>query len=252
MILNAMSMISRSEFWPILRHILFPDRCLSCNLGLKVRSVISFCQTCQKDIRMIQEPYCTACGMPFDKSAGGSHLCSHCLKIGWHFSRARSVVNYQGVTAKAIQVFKYSGKMYGLGTFAALTRQHYLHQPLPEMDLILPVPLHPERLRQRGFNQALVLSRELFLESKKKIDPHILERNKKTKPQTGLKGSDRRRNVKNAFRVKNLMKIKNKKILLVDDVFTTGATVNECAWTLLKNGAAEVEVFTFARVTDRR
>jgi len=132
-----------------------------------------------------------------------------------------------------------------------LTRQYYLHHPLPEPDLILPVPLHPKRLRARGFNQALVLCRKFFPKSKKRIDPHVLERHQWTRPQTGLNGKDRRRNVKNVFRVKKAEKIKNKKILLVDDVFTTGATVNECARILLKSKAVDVEVFTFARSTDR-
>ena len=140
--------------------------------------------------------------------------------------------------------------MYGLETFAALARQYYLHQSMPEPDLILPVPLHPKRLRARGFNQALVLGRKLFPKNKKRIDPHVLERHQWTVPQTGLKRTERRRNVKNAFRIKNPEKIKNKKILLIDDVFTTGATVNECARILLKNKAADVEVFTFARAVE--
>ncbi len=154
--------------------------------------------------------------------------------------------------AEAVKVFKYNGKMHGLETFAALTRQYYLHHPPPEPDFILPVPLHPKRLRERGFNQALVLGRKLFSKSKEKIDPHILDRHQWNRPQTGLKGAERRRNVKNVFRVKKPEKVKNKKILLVDDVFTTGATVNECARILLKNKAAGVEVFTFARATDRQ
>jgi ComF family protein len=107
------------------------------------------------------------------------------------------------------------------------------------------------RLRKRGFNQALVLSRKLFPQYRKIIDPYTLIRHKRTTSQTGLNGKERRRNVKNAFKVKRPDNILNKKILLVDDVFTTGATVNECARTLLKNGAAEVEVFTFSRVADR-
>ena len=247
-----MSNILRTELWPVLLDILFPERCLGCGIGLKGRQVISYCQACQQDIRIIQEPYCTTCGKPFDKSAGESHLCSYCLKNGWHFTRARAVVYYQTPVAEAVKVFKYNGKMYGLETFAALTRQYYLHHPFPEADLILPVPLHPKRLRKRGFNQALVLARKFFPKSKERIDPHVLERHQWTCAQTGLNGGERRRNVKNAFRVRDPEKIKNKKILLVDDVFTTGATVNECARILLKSKAADVEVFTFARAIDRQ
>jgi ComF family protein len=167
-------------------------------------------------------------------------------------TQARAVVCYQAPVAEAVRIFKYNGKMHGLETFAALTRQYYLHHPLPEPEFILPVPLHPKRLRKRGFNQALVLCRKLFPKIKERIDSHVLERHQWTLPQTGLNGAERRRNVKNAFRIKNPEKIKNKKILLVDDVFTTGSTVNECARILLKNKAADVEVFTFARATDRQ
>lgn len=245
-----MSNIFRTELWPILRGILFPERCLGCGIGLKGRQVISYCQACQQDIRIIQEPYCTTCGKPFDKSTGESHLCSYCLKNGWHFIRARAVVYYQGPIAEAVKLFKYNGEMYGLETFAALTQQYFLHHPVPQPDVILPVPLHVKRLRQRGFNQALVLARKLFPAYKGKIDPHVLERQSWTNPQAGLSGTDRRKNVKNAFSLNKPEKIKNKKILLVDDVFTTGATVNECAKILCKSRAAEMEVFTFARAVD--
>ena len=191
------------------------------------------------------------CGKPFTENGGKNHLCSYCLNHRWHFVRARGIVNYHGPIGAAVRQFKYSGKMYGLETFAALMQEYRQGHPPPEPDLILPVPLHPKRLRQRGFNQALVLSRKLFPEHKKDIDPFVLERHQWTQPQTGLSAAARRGNVRNAFRVKKPEKIHNKKILLVDDVFTTGATVNECARILRKNKAAEVEVFTFARVAAR-
>ena len=250
-LINRMSNIFRTELWAVLRDILFPERCLGCGVFLSGEQAIAFCHICIEDVRLIQEPFCTLCGMPFDKSAGESHLCGYCLKRKWYFIHARAVVYYQGPVTEAVKVFKYNGKMYGLETFAALTRQYYLNHPFPEPDLILPVPLHPKRLRERGFNQALVLCRKIFPKSKKRIYPHALERYQWTRPQTGLSGKDRRRNVKNVFRVKKPEIIKNKRILLVDDVFTTGATVNECARILLKSRAADVEVFTFARATGR-
>ena len=250
-ILDKMSNIFRTELWSAFLDIFFPGCCLTCSTGLKGRQDISYCQVCLRDVRLIGAPFCTICGKPFDNCAGENHLCGYCLKHKWSFSRARAVVYYQGPVTEAVKVFKYKGKMHGLKTFAALTRQYYLHHPLPEPDLILPVPLHPKRLRERGFNQALVLGRELFPNSKEKIDPHVLERHQWTRPQTGLKGVERRKNVKNVFKVKKTEKVKNKKILLVDDVFTTGATVNECARILLKNKAEEVEVFTFARAINR-
>jgi len=139
--------------------------------------------------------------------------------------------------------------MHGLATFAALAQKYLQRQPLEQPDLIVPVPLHVKRLRQRGFNQALILSRKFFPQDRRIIDPHVLERHHWVRPQTGLRGSERRRNVKNAFRVCSPEKVKHRKVLLVDDVFTTGATVNECARVLVKSEAAWVDVFTFARAT---
>lgn len=215
------------------------------------RQVISFCQTCRGDIRFIEEPFCRICGKPFAKSAGNSHLCGYCLSHTWHFERARGVMEYRGPIAAAVKAFKYNGDMAVLETFTFFMKLHCRHHRLPEPDLILPVPLHPERLRKRGFNQALLLSRKLFPAKKKIIDPFLLERCRRTTPQTGLSVVERRGNVRNAFRVRDPRKIQGKRIILVDDVFTTGATVNECARILKKNRASGVEVVTFARVVDR-
>ena len=115
---------------------------------------------------------------------------------------------------------------------------------------IVPVPLHVDKLRSRGFNQSLLLAKALFPEEKKKIG-HYLCRSRATIPQTGLNGDERRKNVVGAFAVPEPQKIEGKKICLVDDVFTTGTTVNECAKTLKKAGAAEVEVATLAMVVSK-
>ena len=229
------------------RDILFPLRCLDCGAGLPARREVSFCDICLQNVRLIHEPFCTICGTPFDKAAGESHRCGVCLKKSWHFMQARAVVRYEGAIAEALKSFKYRGKTHGLATFAAFAEDYFRRYPRPLPDFILPVPLHQERLRRRGFNQALVLSRKIFPQEKKRINPFILERSLKTLPQTGLSSSERKRNVRNAFTLKDPEIIRNKKILLVDDVFTTGATVNECARILLSNQAAEVEIFTFAR-----
>jgi ComF family protein len=244
---NKMNTFFRTELWPALLDILFPLSCLGCATGLQGRQEIAYCITCLQDVRLLREPFCTTCGKPFDGAAGENHLCSYCLKNAWHFKKARAVVRYQPPVTEAIKMFKYQGKMHGLVTFAALTRQYFRHQPHQLPDLIIPVPLHVKRLRQRGFNQALILCKKLFPHYKNNIAPHVLERHIGTQPQTGLNGAERCRNVKNAFMVRRPEKVKNKRILLVDDVFTTGATVNECARILLRSQASEVNVFTFAR-----
>ena len=242
-----MNNIFRIELWSALLDILFPVSCLGCSTVLQGRQEIAYCTTCLQDIRLLREPFCSTCGKPFDWAAGENHLCSCCLKKAWNFKEARAVLRYQPPVTEAIKMFKYQGKTHGLETFAALTRQYFRHQPHPRPDLIIPVPLHVKRLRQRGFNQALILCNKLFPHYTNTIDPHVLERQMRTQPQTGFNGAERCRNVRNAFMVRRPEKVKNKKILLVDDVFTTGATVNECARTLLRSQASEVNVFTFAR-----
>jgi ComF family protein len=239
-----------NDFWLILQELIFPQSCLACDTGLIGRRDISFCQTCLEGVRLLREPFCTICSKPFVKSSGENHFCSYCLSNRWYFTRARAVVHYDGPIAEAVKMFKYNGKMYVLETFTALTIKHFQDSPIPKPDLIIPVPLHAKRLRQRGFNQALVLGRKFFPQYKKIIDPYILARHKLTTSQTGLSGMERRKNVSNAFKVKRPEKVRDKKILLVDDVFTTGTTVNECARTLMEKGAGAVEVFTFARVND--
>jgi len=199
---------------------------------------------------LIHAPLCTCCGKPFDKAAGASHYCSQCLTRPYHYKQARAVVKYLPPVAKAVQDFKYRSQTAGLSTFANLLNFHLRQSPLPEVDTIVPVPLHKKRLQQRGFNQALVLARKFFPQDLKKIAPLALERRAFTQPQTGLKRADRNRNVKNAFAVRQPGSIQNKKVLLVDDVYTTGATVNECARILIRSSAREVHVLTLARAVD--
>jgi ComF family protein len=134
-------------------------------------------------------------------------------------------------------------------TFAALRAAAAAPDDLlAQPDLIVPVPLHKKRLRQRGFNQALELARLFFPLEKARIRPTILMRTRWTTPQAGLGGRERRRNLAGAFQVGDGEKILAKKILLVDDVFTTGSTVNECAKVLRQSGAADIQVLTLARV----
>lgn len=117
-------------------------------------------------------------------------------------------------------------------------------------DHIVPVPLHPKKLRQRGFNQALLLARSFFPGERKKIRSDILVKIRETESQTGLSGTERRKNLRNAFQVKNSGAVSGKKLLLVDDVYTTGTTVRECARMLMKAGAVNVDVLTLARVKE--
>jgi len=137
--------------------------------------------------------------------------------------------------------------MNGLEAIGWLSGQSTLLQDIDTPDIILPVPLHIKRLRQRGFNQALVLARRLFFDDRKKLRFNLLSRQADTASQTGLSGIERRKNLKNAFRVESPSKIAGRQILIIDDVFTTGSTVNECAKALKAAGAKRVDVLTICR-----
>jgi ComF family protein len=114
-------------------------------------------------------------------------------------------------------------------------------------DLTIPVPLHPKRLRWRGFNQAVILAREVGRLWEIPVDPFLLLRSRETPPQTELREDERRKNVRGAFTVNPRKSVQGKKLLLVDDVYTSGATVNECSRTLLRAGAKQVQVLTLTR-----
>ncbi len=230
--------------------LVFPKSCLICGAKLVDQRKILFCDSCRENVSFIKPPYCSKCGKPFLHAAGDNHLCSVCLKSTWHFSKAQGILIYQEPVTKVIHNFKYNRSTSCLSTFSALKNALPELDEISDFDWIIPVPLHMKRLKQRGFNQAQVLASCFFPTEKHKINPHILERTSDTPLQTNLSGKDRRRNLRKAFSIRNGADIKRKKILLVDDVFTTGTTLNECAQTLRKAGAKDVQALTLARVED--
>lgn len=225
--------------------LLFPPSCSYCK-KITGGSNRFLCMECSSQLKFIKIPYCTCCGKTFS-SGIDNHLCGDCLKSSWNFDKARSLFVYEEIIASLIHGLKYSGNMTGLETFQYLSRQSPVLEDLNIPDFIVPVPLHIRRLRQRGFNQALLLARKLFPEEKDKIQYNILLRRMDTPTQTGLSGKERRANLKNAFIVKRTSEIIGKNILILDDVFTTGATVNECAKALKTAGCKRVEILTICR-----
>jgi ComF family protein len=169
------------------------------------------------------------------------------LTTSWNFEKARSFFAYEENIASLIHKLKYSGEMTGLDTFKWLSEQSDILDDFDTPDFILPVPLHLKRLRKRGFNQALVLARNIFPRERKKIRHDILIRRTNTPSQMGLSGKKRRQNLTDAFIVATPSEIAGKNILLLDDVFTTGSTANECAKALTSSGCKKVEILTICR-----
>ena len=197
-------------------------------------------------MRPIQPPYCPRCCLPV--TSGEAHLCSRCLRERLSFEAHRSYGIYEGTLKEAIHRFKYQGERQLVKVFGDLLYplfQTAFHDH--PVDLIAPVPLHIKRLRERGFNQSLLLARALSKRTGIPYYGRLLKKIKHTPVQTELRGRERRKNVKGAFRAEDIEIIGGKTIVLVDDVYTTGATINECARTLLKAGAARVSAITLAR-----
>lgn len=202
------------------------------------------CPDCVCLFTVADPPVCTCCGLIFKSRQGENHFCGDCLAAGKAFGRARAAGVYDQALMAVIHAYKYDGKVHLAGPLSKLLAAVYaLHWPKDAIDLVLPVPLHPARLRQRGFNQAWLLIRSW----KHRAAHDILHRTRRTIPQTGLGRKERLKNVKGAFAVKKPAAVKNRRVLLVDDVYTTGATVQECARILKKSHAAQVDVLTVGR-----
>lgn len=232
---------------------LYPPRCRYCRESI-AQDQNYFCHACLQKIRLVSHPLCTTCGRPFLDTGGDDHLCGACLARAPHFHEARAWACYPSVEdgshplREVLQRFKYGRKISlgkPLGRLMARGCGKFLSGH--RADMIIPVPLHPKRLRWRGFNQAVILGREVARQWKVPIDPFILERSRETPPQTQLDEEERRKNMRGAFFVSPAKSVAGKSVLLVDDVYTSGATVNECSRTLLRAGAKEVSVLTLAR-----
>jgi ComF family protein len=244
--LNQLCKALRTAF----TELLFPSTCLNCRLALPPGTLPMFCPECLGQIELVNGPLCPGCGRQFPKAAGGVHFCGLCLSGHYHFDQARAVAIYSEPFAQVIHRFKYQGKTHALASFRALLEMLPPESVIEPPELILPVPLHDRKLRQRGFNQAVLLASAFFPQARRLIRTDLLRRAINTEPQTSLSGKARRLNLKNAFTLRDPELVRGKRIVLVDDVFTTGTTVNECARILKKAGALRVEVLTLARVRE--
>jgi ComF family protein len=205
------------------------------------------CSDCFSKIRWIEPPFCSICGTPFASKAADSHACGPCAKKRKYFTMARALGYYEGSLQEAIHRWKYEGKttlnpLFGEWMAVGLNR----HWNPDSLDLVIPVPLHRGRLRQRGFNQALLLATELSRRSGIPYRKRVLQKKNPTLPQVSLSGVEREKGVRGSFHLVRREEVEGRSVLLVDDVYTTGATVNECSKILLAGGAARVDVLTLA------
>jgi ComF family protein len=236
---------STKRFLKTYLDFLFPPRCPLCFRLIEPSKYPSFCPECLGDVSFIEPPFCIQCGIPFASRSEEGHLCGRCIASAAAYTRARALSVFSGTTQAAIHVLKYQNRPYIASLLMGLVERIPLDLDFVQYDVVVPVPLHRNRLKQRGYNQSLLLGREIHRRWRVPFDGRLLKRFKETVPQIELTGQRREENVKGVFSL--LGDPGGKRILLVDDVFTTGATVNECARVLLKGGANQVDVFTVAR-----
>lgn len=235
-----------------LLDILLPPRCLAC--GMEVGAVGALCSGCWQKISFIAAPHCARCGLPFDYDPTGEGspalVCGACLARPPQFDRCRSVFAYDDASRPLVLGFKHGDRTDCAPAFAQWLARAGAGL-LTEPDLVIaPVPLHRWRLLTRRYNQSALLALDLGRLTGLAASPGLLIRRRATPSQGGLSAKGRARNVEGAFMLNPRWRnrVKGARILLVDDVFTTGATVGECARVLRRAGARAVDVLTLARV----
>ncbi len=232
-----------------LLNLILPPHCPICSKDISEEEGFPFCIVCKEKVREVRGPCCPTCGRPHPSpELFEDHPYFKCGKCRTHppsVDSARTLLYFNGPVREGIHLFKYSGH-WRLGRDLIRYFRNHAAEITLRADIILPVPLAPIRLRLRGFNQAVVLAREIAETKGTPMIVDLLVRTRQIHPQVGLKEKERYRNISGCFGVKKPERIKNKKILLVDDVLTTGATANECAHQLKKEGAESVHLLALA------
>jgi ComF family protein len=235
-------------------NFFYPPRCAVCEAPQPLDADRNVCLPCRESIERITQPFCSRCGVPLTiGSSNLAEICQRCRQSPPEFSSARSALRYrpsaemqEGTVGSMLRRLKY-GRDRSLARALEDCIANFLPFEAGMHDAVVPVPLHRTRLRWRSFNQATLLA----LIVAKRLDcpckPTVLARTRSTPPQTMLDHRMRARNVRRAFAVLRPSEIDKRRILLVDDVMTTGATVDECARVLIQAGAISVDVFTLAR-----
>lgn len=233
----------------IILDFFLPSSCTSCNSPVGGFGIPHFCTTCWNDFSLLQGPVCPRCGRPFESpetlTHSPGHLCLSCRNELPHFDQSVSVGQFEGALREAIHTFKYKPcRSLGKPLSRWMAKNIGFE---PGIDIVMPVPLHKRRLRQRGFNQALLLAHGISKRYGLTLSFDNLARTRHTKPQVELSGKDRIANVAGAFSLRRPELIADRSVVLIDDVFTTGATLNECSRALKDAGASRVMALTLAR-----
>ena len=233
--------------------LFFPAQCKICKRSLEPLNRSFICRSCWSKVKWLMPPYCSRCSKPFtplDVPGGPfSLLCEECRTEPALYKRLLVPTLYEGVMKEAIHLLKYERKKRIFLEIKKILKRYLEQNPLPfsELNEIIPIPLHRKKLKQRGFNQAYLLAHFISRFSNLKLVDKFLLRIRETQPQIKLSKQERMANLKDAFQVRNGTSFRGKTILLVDDVYTTGATLREAARLLRTFETREIYVLTLAR-----
>jgi ComF family protein len=237
-----------ASLWQLILDLVFPPRCVGCG-----RVDHHICPQCRASIVRLVAPFCARCGRPVVDGASapgptGEVVCAECRAEPLELDGIWAVAEHEGVMRKAVHALKYDGQTSLARPLAALMAAT-VHDGMPfPAEVIVPVPLHPRRLRERGYNQATLIARELARTTGLPILEDVLARSRATKTQTQLSAAERRVNVIGAFTA-DAARAAGRAVLLVDDVCTTGSTLMACADALRRAGANRVYAMTLTRAT---
>ena len=225
---------------------LYPARCRVCDGFLAVASMPYICVDCWQDIEFLEPPWCDICGTP-----DVTGLCDECAISPPRYGKLRSIGFYHTTLQQAIHLFKFEKKKVFARHLIQLINAHIpIDCDIAEYDFILPIPIHKKRLRERGFNQAMLLANGIASAEGVPILTDTLVRKRHTVAQSSLDKEARQQNIVGAFEVRNSDIISGKRLLVIDDVFTTGATIREVVGELWTADPAEIDVLTLARTLD--
>ncbi len=229
--------------------LVIPPTCLGCDVA--VGQAGALCGSCWSGLRFIERPYCAVFGTPFAYDPGDGTRSLQAIAQPPDFDRSRCVVLYDDVARKIVRSFKF-GDRPELAPWMANWMLRAGGDVLLPGALVVPVPLHRNRLLKRRYNQSAELARSLTRITQQAYRPDLLQRIRPTRQQVGLGANQRARNVRGAFRVPTpeQIHVKSSHIVLIDDVYTTGATLQACARALRRKGAAKIDCLTFARVAN--
>lgn len=226
----------------------YPENCQLCRRERATAGEGFVCSHCRALVHFIKPPFCERCGLPYPGDFNGPFECSNCQEMKLYFTSARSAVVAHNAVREVIHRYKYQRALW----FEPFLARLLLHRALPALcgqdwDFILPVPLHPMKQREREFNQAERLAAHLSAATRIPLNTGLLWRVRSTATQTLLSRQQRAANMRGAFGVRPGARLNGERVVLVDDVFTTGATTNACAQVLQAAGAGDVCVWTVAR-----